>query len=114
MKMRYVGQIGVYHAGIGGIEQRGDFGWRLDMVDGAKQFQIALWCPKYGVCLQCVHSGPSGDVYNKRFWHWDGNIEQPTITPSIGCDTRCGQHMTITNGEIFGTLAAAAAPKVTP
>jgi hypothetical protein len=35
-------------------------------------------------------------------WHWDGNKEKPTITPSIGCDVkpRCGQHFSITNGEI--------------
>jgi hypothetical protein len=31
---------------------------------------------------------------------WDGNYQEPTITPSIGCDHRCGWHGFITNGEI--------------
>lgn len=30
-------------------------------------------------------------------WGWDGNAEQPTITPSYQCQ-RCGLHVTITNG----------------
>lgn len=34
-----------------------------------------------------------------RRWHWDGNMERPTITPSIGCELRCGWHGNITNGE---------------
>ena len=31
---------------------------------------------------------------------WDGNIEEPTITPSIGCQQRCGWHGHIIKGEI--------------
>lgn len=36
-----------------------------------------------------------------RRWHWDGNMETPTITPSIGCDAppRCGWHGHVTKGE---------------
>ena len=36
-------------------------------------------------------------------WHWDGNKEEPTLTPSIGCDgpKRCGWHGSITKGEIL-------------
>lgn len=30
---------------------------------------------------------------------WDGNREEPTITPSIGCDHRCGWHGHITKGD---------------
>jgi hypothetical protein len=31
---------------------------------------------------------------------WDGNETEPTIKPSIGCDSRCGWHGHIINGEI--------------
>lgn len=35
-------------------------------------------------------------------WHWNGDMNNPTISPSIGCDVppRCGWHGHITNGEI--------------
>lgn len=32
-------------------------------------------------------------------FHWDGNKDNPTISPSIGCDARCGCHFHIVNGE---------------
>lgn len=104
MKMRCVGK-GVYHAGPGGVEKPGDFGWRID----GDVHQIALHCPRGGVCLQHVRQGPAGDDAGKRWWHWDGSYEAPTITPSIGCDdirTRCGQHMSITAGEVSAVLGA--------
>jgi hypothetical protein len=100
MQMRCVGK-GVYHHGPGGIERPGDFGWRID----AGTVQIALFCPRSGVCFQHVHEAPNGDSPQGRFWEWDGNWERPTIKPSIGCDdlqTRCGQHMVITAGTIEG------------
>lgn len=32
-------------------------------------------------------------------WQWDGNIQTPTIEPSIACRmSRCGKHFTITKG----------------
>ena len=31
---------------------------------------------------------------------WDGNMQEPTITPSIGCDQRCGWHGHLIKGEI--------------
>lgn len=30
-------------------------------------------------------------------WNWDGNIEKPTISPSVACQL-CGWHVVITNG----------------
>lgn len=33
-------------------------------------------------------------------WLWDGNWGEPTITPSIDCDKRCGWHGFLTKGEI--------------
>ena len=101
MRMRCVGK-GVYRTGPGGVEKPGDFGWRID---AGNVVQIALHCPRTGVCFQYVRQGPAGDDAGKRWWSWDGNWEAPTITPSIGCDdlrTRCGQHMVITAGDVSG------------
>ena len=36
-----------------------------------------------------------------RKWDWDGNWEEPTISPSIGCDARCGWHGHIIKGDIL-------------
>lgn len=36
-----------------------------------------------------------------RMHGWDGNKIEPTITPSIGCDNRCGWHGHITKGELI-------------
>lgn len=119
MQMRCVGK-GVYHAGPGGIEKPGDFGWRL-FGAGLDQWgkpngvppsiEIVLYCPRSGTCALHVRQNvPAGDADNRRYWEWDGNWEQPTIKPSIGCDdlsTRCGQHMNITAGQIDGNTPGA-------
>lgn len=48
-------------------------------------------------CIDIVRGAPQGHKHG-----WDGNREEPTITPSIGCDTapRCGWHGQIIKGEI--------------
>jgi hypothetical protein len=114
MKMRCVGK-GVYHSGPGGIERPGDFGWRMRHPEVDERghptgtpgsIEIVLFCPRAGTCAQYVRQNvPAGDADGRRYWQWDGNWEQPTIAPSIGCDdlnTRCGQHMTISAGDISG------------
>ena len=104
--MRNVGK-GVYHAGAGGIEKPGDFGWRIDMdreqIDGiwtdkCAQVYFVQHCPKFGVCMIKVHRAAPDQ--STATWQWDGNFDAPTITPSIGCDAapRCGAHRTITGG----------------
>jgi Family of unknown function (DUF6527) len=101
--MGYKG-IGVYHAGLDGIEVPGDFGYRVD--NG--RWEIALYCPKYGTCRQKIHRAPAvADDPTGPVWEWDGRIETPTIKPSIGCDVspRCGQHMVIIDGQVHGTIA---------
>jgi hypothetical protein len=35
-------------------------------------------------------------------WQWDGNVEQPTITPSVACNGGCGRHWVITKGVVHG------------
>lgn len=101
MKMRFRG-IGVYGTRPGEIEQPGDFGYRIDQPSPMYpqgRFQISIYCPKYGACLHNISRRAPAE---HPVWHWDGNVEQPTLTPSISCDApmRCGRHWTITNGEI--------------
>jgi hypothetical protein len=65
--------------------------------------EIVFYCPSGrspsgrdhpGICSQPITLGEAKDGR----WHWDGNMAAPTITPSIGCDNRCGWHGHITNG----------------
>jgi len=48
-------------------------------------------------CVDIVRGKPDGYKHG-----WDGNPEEPTITPSIGCDNapRCGWHGHIIKGDI--------------
>ena len=67
------------------------------------RFWLAMPCPKYGRCPEIeVVRGPAQSQAGKRLlWGWDGNFDQPTIRPSVGCDQapRCGAHRVITNGK---------------
>lgn len=92
--MRFKG-VGAYNH----LKKDGDFAYRVDVIDGHEHWQLALWCPKYKVCLTRIHRAPADRA--SATWEWDGNIEKPTITPSIGCDDapRCGRHSVISNGE---------------
>lgn len=62
--------------------------------------QIVLPCRggKYRNCMLYV---TTGEAAHPR-WHWDGNADEPTLTPSIGCDNRCGWHGHLTKGEMKG------------
>lgn len=62
---------------------------------------LQMSCPKKTYCEVPVTKGPPIDGGPRgREWHWDGNVDAPTIKPSIGCDhsPRCGQHRVIENG----------------
>lgn len=61
--------------------------------------EIAFPCPggRLKYCIQKIHRAPADEA--TRTWQWDGNVEAPTLTPSIGCDQRCGWHGHIINGE---------------
>lgn len=66
--------------------------------------EIRFWCGNgkkriCGVALTLGEQANAGEG-GKRRWHWDGNMEAPTITPSIGCDARCGWHGHITAGDM--------------
>lgn len=89
-----------------GLKNPGDFAfshWVADPLSptGFSPTQLHFVNP---VCRfnHCSIHITRGEASAPRF-HWDGNLDAPTITPSIGCDLkpRCGWHGHITNGEIL-------------
>lgn len=60
----------------------------------------------YFICPQCHHlGGVHFDPPRAGGWKWDGNVEAPTVTPSILHDDpahggRCGWHGYLTAGEL--------------
>ena len=53
-------------------------------------------CTKGGRCIIYVVKGEPAHPFHG----WNGDHEKPTITPSIGCDHRCGWHGFVTNGVV--------------
>lgn len=94
------------HSFNGELLDRDEFGFTAS---GAPGFtpqgidSIVFWCPNGAkrVCSIPLTLGDPVDGPNRR-WHWDGNMQAPTVTPSIGCDNRCGWHGNIQNGEARG------------
>lgn len=43
---------------------------------------IAFWCPGCNEAHAIRTEGPGGE-FNRAQWQWDGNINAPTISPSI-------------------------------
>jgi hypothetical protein len=66
---------------------------------------IQFWCRggKNRICSVSLTLGPQvdADEHGMRRWHWDGNMEAPTVSPSIGCDAKCGWHGHINAGEVL-------------
>jgi hypothetical protein len=66
---------GVYDAES--LKNPGDFGYRIDNINGTEQIQLAMHCPKFGVCMIKIHlAAPAHPI-----WNWNGNWEKPTIHP---------------------------------
>lgn len=72
---------------------------------GAKPNAIVFYCrgpkvknPNGRICTVPIVQGEPD--FEKKIHGWDGNWQEPTIVPSIGCDNRCGWHGHITKGEI--------------
>jgi hypothetical protein len=84
------------------IKKPGDFAYRIDRVGNREKWQLAMHCPKFGICYIPIHQGEATRSPIPTWW-WNGNEERPTITPSVGCDAppRCGQHRTIQDGVIL-------------
>lgn len=68
--------------------------------------EIKIPCPgfgirkkKYAYCVLRIRRGEPD--HTKKIFGWNGNMEAPTLVPSIGCDHRCGWHGHLTNGELL-------------
>lgn len=62
---------------------------------------LRLRCPisREGICRIPITRGPA--QLNMQ-WHWDGLLQQPTITPSIQCNVPgCGRHFSLICGKII-------------
>src|SRR5690242_20493007 len=66
--------------------------------EGVNSIRFPCRGGKFEGCVVKLTLGPPDQV-NAR-WHWDGNMDEPTVTPSIGCDNRCGWHGHIIKGEV--------------
>lgn len=56
--------------------------------------ELIQFCPKLGTCAVMI----SKEAAKHPIWQWNGDYENPSINPSIGCDSKCGKHITITSG----------------
>ena len=85
--------------------ERDEFAWRAPSSGAGFNPQgidaIVFWCGNGAnrLCEIPVTLGAPVDAPIRR-WHWNGDMQSPTLTPSIGCDNRCGWHGHITAGEI--------------
>jgi len=93
-------------------EPVGSFDISLGTVENSKATAHILFvCPNNKTCG--VLLGPSfvgrSASFDHCVWQWDGNMEHPTITPSINCIAEkdgkptggCGWHGYITNGAML-------------
>lgn len=71
----------------------------LSMADGGKA--LAFYCPGCGyhhhVQIERGSSNPTGPI-----WEWNGDMEKPTFSPSLGVNMGTGQqcHLFLRGGKI--------------
>lgn len=104
LKIKYSGQL----SWNGGSLAPGEFAYCIgptqpwhSTTDWAQNVsEIVMPCRggKYANCVLRIRRGEPDN--NTHTFKWDGNIEEPTLTPSIGCDHRCGWHGNLTKGEL--------------
>lgn len=91
----------------------GAFSIGLNRVQGypAATGHILFVCPNQKRCAVLLGPAatPPAEGQRLHIWAWDGNLERPTLTPSINCRATkddgtpaggCGWHGHITNGEM--------------
>lgn len=73
--------------------------WRIKLRDEPGRADFYMSCP-HGrstggtECKVSLWQRPAEGVT----WQWDGNVQAPTITPSIDCHGGCGRHFTMIGG----------------
>ena len=69
---------------------------------GRERRKCVFSCPRRPgeICEVLLKPWPISDG---KAWTWDGNREQPTLTPSINCNgpSGCGWHGFITAGKLI-------------
>lgn len=79
---------------------KGEWAWVVNE-KGADPFYLAFGCPCDGVCgtdvsnLIAVSRDDTGDPHQ---WHWDGDWDNPTLSPSIQRKSGCNWHGFMTKG----------------
>lgn len=74
--------------------------WRIVEREGDKGF-FYVQCERgvdrgHGTeCARSIWKKPAEGC----MWQWDGNLEAPTISPSIDCQGGCGRHFTMVKGQ---------------
>jgi hypothetical protein len=74
-------------------------GLQPDEFSFAKDYSYIEFPCRGGKFKSCLRRISTGDAIHP-VWHWNGNSEKPTLTPSIGCDALCGWHGALTDGEL--------------
>lgn len=78
----------------------GDFMWSGRKDSSDKPTRLIFNCPCGCGSFPGVHVG--GEPGNQPVWNWNGDMEKPTITPSIQIIGGCKLHGFLTNG-VFKT-----------
>ena len=90
---------GTFDIGVGGLRRSPSHGGELEPGVTA---HILFVCPNRRRCA--VFLGPVAReplaADSVRVWGWDGNLERPTLNPSINCAGGCGWHGSIAAGTI--------------
>jgi hypothetical protein len=85
------------------VSRPGDFRFQDidagDTVDPRKADTLDFVCPRSGKYCGFIAIGYPDKPASTPSWQWDGNLESPTLKPSINCISGCGWHGYLTNGE---------------
>ena len=72
-----------------------------DITDPAKVDTLEFTCPRTGKYCGSILVGHQvkPNMGSTPTWKWDGNLERPTLEPSINCVSGCGWHGHLQQGE---------------
>ncbi len=74
----------------------------LPAADGEKYDWLFFTCgldPQRECAVRCGREKQHVDKVG-CVWQWDGNVEKPSVVPSVRCDRKgCGVHFTLIKGK---------------
>jgi hypothetical protein len=89
--------VGTFDISVGGLRRAQSSGGGL--VTGVTA-HILYVCPNRKRCAVFMGPDPVQALPDLYVWGWDGNLERPTLNPSINCVGGCGWHGHIVGGDI--------------